>query len=592
MVDARNAFNELNRRAALINIRTISPALSRVLTNFYRQPAKLFVGGETLLSEEGTTQGDPLAMGMYALATVPLINNLRKKSNQFWFADDATGSGKIDGLWNWWTTLKEIGPAYGYFPQAHKTWLLVKETAVEKARLRFGSTGVNITTDGRRLLGAALGTHSFVNDFLERKVHVWTQELLTLSRIAVSQPHAAYSAFTHGLMGKWVFTARCSEGAASYFEPLETVIRNSFIPALTGRNAPSDEERALLALPVRHGGLGLSNPMKMFVTEHERSIVNTESLRDLICAQSETLGGACAVVRARCRVATILKRKVAKEAADKLREMLSTESQRALEVATDCGASHWLSVLPLESHGFALHKSAFRDALCLRYCWQPPNLPNRCACGQDFSVNHALTCPTGGFPSLRHNEICDLTAGLLREVCHDVQTEPYLQPLSGETLAGRTANTAPEARLDVSAAGLWGDRFSRAFFDVRVFHPFARSYRSSSLSAVFNRHEQEKRRQYQQRVLDVEMSTFTPLVFSTAGGMGRAAKATIQRLASLLADKYKTPYTTTINWLRCRYAFSLLRASIMCLRGARNNKAFRMAVPLLAAAECHIPEED
>ena len=87
---------------------------------------------------------------------------------------------KIDGLWNWWTTLKEIGTADGYFPQAHKTWLLVKETAVEKARLRFGSTGVNITTDGRHLLGAALGTHSFVNNFLERKVHVWTQELLTL----------------------------------------------------------------------------------------------------------------------------------------------------------------------------------------------------------------------------------------------------------------------------------------------------------------------------------------------------------------------------------------------------------------------------
>ena len=112
------------------------------------------------------------------------------------------------------------------------------------------------------------------------------------------------------------------------------------------------------------------------------------------------------------------------------------------------------------------------------------------------------------------------------------------------------------------------------------------------MSAVFNRHEQEKRRQYQQRVLDVEMSTFTPLVFSTAGGMGRTAKATIQRLASLLAGKYKTPYTTTINWLRCRYAFSLLRVSIMCLHGARNNKAFRMAVPLLVAVEFHIPEED
>ena len=57
-VDHAMTFNnELNRKAALINIRPICPALSQVLTNFYRQPAKLFVGGETLLSEEGTTQG-------------------------------------------------------------------------------------------------------------------------------------------------------------------------------------------------------------------------------------------------------------------------------------------------------------------------------------------------------------------------------------------------------------------------------------------------------------------------------------------------------------------------------------------------------
>ena len=173
-----------------------------------------------------------------------------------------------------------------------------------------------------------------------------------------------------------------------------------------------------------------------------------------------------------------------------------------------------------------------------------------------------------------------------------MQTGPYLQPLSRETLAGGTANTAPEARLDVSAARLLGDPFSRAFFDVRVFLPFAPPYLSSSMSAVFNRHEQEKQRKYQQRVLDVEMSTFTPLVFSTAGGMGRAAKANIKRLASLLADKYKTPNTTTINWLFCHYAFSLLRASIMCLRGACNNKAFRMAGLLIVAAECHLPEED
>ena len=39
-----------------------------------------------------------------------------------------------------------------------------------------------------------------------------------------------------------------------------------------------------------------------------------------------------------------------------------------------------------------------------------------------------------GFPSIRHNEIRDLTANLLTEVCNDVCIEPDLQPLSGEVL--------------------------------------------------------------------------------------------------------------------------------------------------------------
>ena len=108
-------------------------------------------------------------------------------------------------------------------------------------------------------------------------------------------------------------------------------------------------------------------------------------------------------------------------------------------------------------------------------------------------------------------------------------------------MTGATANTGSEARLDVCTSGLLGDRFSCTFFDVRVFHPFVRSNRTSSLPAAYNKHEQEKRRHYK-RVREVENSTFTPLVFSTAGGMGCAATATIQRLA-LSCPRSGTPLT-------------------------------------------------
>jgi len=67
LVDATNAFNSLNRQAALRNIWHLCPVFSTILINTYREDVNLYIGGSVLLSEEGTTQGDPLAMPMYAL---------------------------------------------------------------------------------------------------------------------------------------------------------------------------------------------------------------------------------------------------------------------------------------------------------------------------------------------------------------------------------------------------------------------------------------------------------------------------------------------------------------------------------------------
>ena len=180
-------------------------------------------------------------------------------------------------------------------------------------------------------------------------------------------------------------------------------------------------------------------------------------------------------------------------------------------------------------HGFSLHKSAFRDALCLRYGWQPQLLPTTCTCGHSFTIDHALCCPTGAFPIVRHDELRDLTADLLSEVCHDVCIEPHLQPLTGESLSYSTANTEENARLDVRAHGFWGLRQQSAFFNERVFHPNAPSYHGLQLEACYRRHENEKCRAYEQRLGEIENGSFTPLVFSTSGGMGKATKITYKR---------------------------------------------------------------
>ena len=173
-------------------------------------------------------------------------------------------------------------------------------------------------------------------------------------------------------------------------------------------------------------------------------------------------------------------------------------------------------------------------------------------------ISHALSCPHRAFPIIRHNNVRDLTAKLpsscqrfvrgftaklMSEVCHDVQLEPHLQPLSGELLRYKSSKHEDDARVDIRAAGFWGCCHHR-FFDVRVFNTFAESNQSPCLAATFRRHEGDKRQAYEECIWEVEQGNFTPLVFSSSGGMGKAASVTYKCLASLLRNG-----TLCILWL-------------------------------------------
>ena len=88
----------------------------------------------------------------------------------------------------------------------------------------------------------------------------WSDELSKLSEISLTQPHSAYSALTHGLLGRWTFLSRTLPGIGDLFSPLEQIIRVHLLPTLTGKCAFSDVERQLISLPSRLGGLGIINP--------------------------------------------------------------------------------------------------------------------------------------------------------------------------------------------------------------------------------------------------------------------------------------------------------------------------------------------
>ena len=81
---------------------------------------------------------------------------------------------------------------------------------------------------------------------------------------------------------------------------------------------------------------------------------------------------------------------------------------------------------------------------------------------------------------MRHDKVRDLFSELLAETCSNVTTEPELQPLNGVSLQTRGVNRQDGAWLDIKTGGFWGrSRFEATFFDVRVFNPYAASYRST-----------------------------------------------------------------------------------------------------------------
>ena len=144
------------------------------------------------------------------------------------------------------------------------------------------------------------------------------------------------------------------------------------------------------------------------------------------------------------------------------------------------------------------------------------------------------------FPTIRHNRIRDLTAQLLTDVCPSVEIEPHLQPLFGETFPHQITNLEDNARLDVKALGFWGNERQCAFFDVRVFNPFAPSHANQTIQSTYRKNEKEKRRQYEneKRITNIEHGSVTPLVMSATGGMGPSAGVFYKRLARMISQKH------------------------------------------------------
>ena len=172
----RPLFNLINRKVWLRNLRILCPEIATLGTNLYSIPARLFVqGGAEISSDEGTTQGCPFSMPGYAIGILPLMSLIGLNEEcigvkQAAFADDLTGVGKLKQLKIWWNMILEYGPYIGYHAKPSKSWLIVKKEKLEEAKIMFKNTGLNITSEGRKHLGAAVGSEAFKESYVKKKI--------------------------------------------------------------------------------------------------------------------------------------------------------------------------------------------------------------------------------------------------------------------------------------------------------------------------------------------------------------------------------------------------------------------------------------
>ena len=507
-------------------------------------------------------------MAVYAIGLTPLLNmmlHIVDGNKMVAFADDVTAVGKLQSLRAWWDNLMELGPMFGYTPQPTKSWLIVKEQHQERAKEIFGGTNIQISTRGERHLGAVIGSEDFKREYCQKLCNDWIDEITLLAEIAQTQPQSAYTCFTSGYQHKFSYYLRTIPGIENYLAPVEETIRHRLIPAITGGHIVNDEERSLLALPPRLGGLGIRNVTETAAVEYDNSRQLTTKLREeILDSWSEQAGKTREQIKNE-------RRRESREKLDHLRQGMSEEQKRRNDSNSESGASNWLTSLPLKDHGYDLNKEQFWDALRIRYNWTILKLPTECVCGSKFDIAHALSCKKGGFVTMRHNNVRDITGSLLKEVCHGVRLEPTLMDLHGERFRQRGANRRQEARLDISAVGFWTPG-QRVFLDVRVFDLNAQRYRGLELKKCFKRNEDEKKQQYNERVLEVENGSFTPLVFATNGGMARECKAFYKRLAEMVAEKRNITFPTATSYIRTKISFSLLKSTLICIRGARTLK--------------------
>uniref|UniRef100_A0A8D8RP38 Reverse transcriptase domain-containing protein n=1 Tax=Cacopsylla melanoneura TaxID=428564 RepID=A0A8D8RP38_9HEMI len=562
LVDAQNAFNCISRPLTLWNARILWPRCSRFLFNTYQGYAviKFRFCDEQILSKEGTTQGDPLAMLMYAVGVLPLINKLKSRERiQNWYADDSSCFGNLQKIKEWLELLLEEGPKWGYYPEPSKSYLIIKDGMQQEAEQLFNMYNVKIVRS-HKFLGSMIGSQDNIENFVEEKVKDWTNHVKKFAEAAKKSPQPAFAAFIKSLQFEWNYIQRVVDCPPEKYVSLKEAIRSHFTPAILGREI-SAEEHELFSLPAKLGGLGIKDPVlnaeKSFEISKKAVSVLTKSIKTREPLDIDEHNRNVKNVLNEAQHARHLEEK---QRGETIIASLPEKQRRVMKRIVEGNASQWLTVIPTSSDNYDLSPTQFRDALALRY-GNEIDLPEKCdGCEERMSVCHALNCKKGGLVKHGHDSLRDNGAAIAKLAFQSVNIEPVIQHADERT------NT-PALIGDLQIVGLW-EAGRSAFLDYRIVNADAASYVSQDWKNVLNNHAKEKHRKYDRATEDIR-GTFTPMVCTTDGVIHTEFSKILSRVASILSERSQKAFSKVKCWIITQVQFSIIRAVNMRLRGTR-----------------------
>jgi hypothetical protein len=613
LVDASNAFNAANRGMLLKTVAQRVPSLAMAARNTYVFGSDLILAdGSRIRSTEGTTQGCPIAMQCFALSVLPLMEEAEADGvSQEWYADDSAGVGTVSGAFDWFRKVMAEGGKYGYHVNAKKTVAIVKKDAVEHYLDVFkrlgdqaeqiqlviledlegddigddlmahigpgGADGGDKPRDwGSRYLGAGMGGSRFREAYAGQKIEKWTTALQRLALVAEVDPQVGYSLLVHGMVPRWRFLMRSTPTEPEWFQPMEDAIAGPVCEALFEQKADG-MFRKRLALPCRHGGLGIPDPRQMSGEEYAASKRTTAAFSELI-AEGKIKAGWQEGIRSKKARKEIRKEREAgyERAKGEVKRQLVGRQRKGFEEAQGRGQSAILTAVPTTYSGTWMPALWWRVAIQLRLGLHPKSLPAICPdCGKANSVDHALggeeNGKCGGAVNRRHNEIVRYVKKMAEEAGLWVDGRP--EPAVGKI--GGPESKEKDTRCDGIVRGLVTPQ-REAWLDVQVVDTGAWSHLDEAPEKTLEKAERGKKEKHARRVRVAHNADFLPIVCSVYGTTAFHCQRTIKSCTELMMGKGATEDVNDLGRVlhlnRARFQAAVWRATALCVVGRRGGR--------------------